>query len=75
MLNNFTSYSISGSPAVLSANAGVKYLTDRGYYFNPFFKYNNYQQSFTQSGGSINYGTLNPYVNQYQFGINVGLII
>jgi hypothetical protein len=75
VLNNFTSYSISGSPEVLSANVGVKYITDGGYYFNPFFKYNNYQQSFNQSGGSINYGTLNPYVNQYQLGINIGLVI
>lgn len=75
VLNNYTSYNLNGIPTTYGIDFGIKFITDGGYYINPFFKYQNYQQSFSQSGSIINYGTLNPAVSQYQVGINFGLTI
>lgn len=73
VLNNYATYQLSGNPGNLGIGAGIKYITPKGFYFNPFFKYENYSQSFTQNGGVINYGTLSPATNQFQVGVNIGL--
>ncbi|MFN8770766.1 MAG: hypothetical protein ACK5Z5_01095 [Neisseriaceae bacterium] len=75
VLNNYVSYQLDGVPSNYGINIGVKYVTDKGYYISPFFKYQNYQQSFGYFSGNINYGTLTPAINQYQFGINFGLVM
>jgi hypothetical protein len=75
VLNNYASYSIIGTPYTYGINIGAKYITKNGFYFNPFFSYQSYQQTFNVTGGSINFGTLTPSVDQYQFGIKFGLVI
>ena len=75
VLNNYTTYSMIGTPVTYAVDIGVKYITRGGYYFNPFFKYQNFQQTYGVTGGTINYGNLIPSVNEYQFGLSFGLLI
>ena len=75
VLGGFAAYSLSGNPSIIDASLGLKYITQGGYYINPFFKFENYQQSFIQSSSGLSYGGLNSIVNQYQFGVNVGASI
>jgi hypothetical protein len=73
VLNNYANYQLSGNPGIINVALGAKYVTSNGFYVNPYFRYENYSQSFNQVSGSINYGTLNPNTNQYQVGVNIGL--
>lgn len=75
VVDNFANYILTGTPTSYGIDFGAKYITNNGFYVNPFIKYQYYQQVFSQTGGNIDYGTLTPTVNQYQFGINFGLII
>ena len=76
VLNNTATYHMdNNNPSTYGIDIGIKYITKNGLYFNPYFKYQDYQQSFSLTGGLINYGTLTPTTNQYQIGINVGLSI
>jgi len=75
VLNNTAIYSLNGTPNTYGIDVGLKYITKGGLYFNPFFKYQEYQQNFNLTNGAINYGKLTPTVTQYQFGLNFGLII
>lgn len=76
VVNNRTNYQLSGASGDVMISLGIKHITAGGWYFNPFFKYENFSQTFVQNvGQGINYGTLTPTTNQFQVGINVGVEI
>jgi hypothetical protein len=75
VLNNYASYSITGTPSNYGITIGGKYITAEGYYISPFFNYQQYQQDFVNLNSGINYGNLSSTVSQYRFGINVGWVL
>ncbi|MFN8771113.1 MAG: hypothetical protein ACK5WP_09655 [Neisseriaceae bacterium] len=75
VINNYASYSLSGSPYTYGITLGAKYITSKGFFISPYVKYQNYNQSFTSNGGSINFGTINPQSSLYQAGIKIGLVL
>jgi hypothetical protein len=74
-LGSLASYSLTGNSYNAGIGVGVKYITSNGFYFNPFFKWQNYGQEFNPNNNTPNFGTLNPITNQYQVGLNFGLLI
>lgn len=75
VINNQSTYSINGTPSTYQMEFGAKYITNNGLYISPFVKYQNYNQTFTQSSGNINYGSVNPNTNQIIVGVNFGVVL
>ena len=75
VLTNVAKYNLTGTPYTYGVELGGKYITNGGYYINPFVKYNDYQQQFSSGIGNASYGTLTPETSQFQIGLNFGLLI
>lgn len=57
-----------------NVNLGVKYVTENGFYFNPFINYQYYEQNFN-GNNSFGYEQINPSISQTLFGINFGIVL
>ncbi len=63
-------YQLNGTPFSYGIEIGARFIK-KDFYLNPFFKYQNYNQSF--SGGR--YGAQTSNSNQYQINVNFGWLI
>ena len=74
VINGLAIYDKVDSSYSYGLDLGAKYITNSGFYINPFFKYQIYEQSL-KARSNIDFGTVDPTTKVMQLGVAFGILI